>query len=251
MGSTFRTRVGGSGRVITPIEPERLQDVEAREAQLVDEKLEVGLLMMGGRYDGRWHEHGEQVDFGDIAGVIDSLVEAFDPALRLERKPVPQAGYHPQASAELLVGDVVVGSAGQVHPDVLAAFGLTGTVFAAEISLEALASLPKRTVLYKELPKFPGTRRDLAIIADRTLSAETLRTFIAAKAGGAMGDGVVERVRLFDVYAGKPIAETHVSLAFAIDYRSRERTLTDTEVNSAFEGLQAQVRDTFKVEIRS
>jgi phenylalanyl-tRNA synthetase beta chain len=70
-------------------------------------------------------------------------------------------------------------------------------------------------------------------------------------AGGKLGQSVVENVRIFDVYTGKPIPETHVSLAFAIDYRSRERTLTDTEVADAFTALQDALKSRFPVEVRS
>ena len=250
VGSTFRA-AKGSGRVVKTVIADRQAEADAREVHLIDERPEVGLLMMGGRYDGRWHEHGEQLDFGDLAGVIDSVVESFEPAQPLQRVPAVLAGYHPHAAAELRIGETFIGWMGQLHPEVVAAAGLSGAVFAAELLLEPLASLPKRAIVHRELPKFPGTRRDLAIIAERTVSAESLRAFIADKAGGAMGKDVVEKVRLFDVYAGKPIPETHVSLAFAIDYRNRERTLTDTEVNTAFEELQAQVKQTFAVEIRS
>lgn len=250
VGSTFRAS-NGSGRTVKTVHAERQADADAREALLIDERPEVGVLMMGGRYDGRWHEHGEQLDFGDIAGVIDDLVESFEPAQALQRVPAVLAGYHPHAAAELRVGETLVGWVGQLHPEIIAAAGLTGAVYAAELRLEALAALPKRAIVHRELPKFPGTRRDLAVIAERTVHAEKLRLFIADNAGGAMGRDVVERVRLFDVYEGKPIPETHVSLAFAIDYRNRERTLTDTEVNAAFEALQAQVKQTFGVELRA
>jgi phenylalanyl-tRNA synthetase beta chain len=88
------------------------------------------------------------------------------------------------------------------------------------------------------------------VVAERSLPAETLRSFISEHAGGALGAAVVERVRLFDIYAGKPIPPTHVSLAFAIDYRSRERTLTDAEVGEAFTGVQRRLKEQFGVEVR-
>ncbi len=250
IGTTFRKSDRGSGRKVTPIDPARSAEAESREAELVDERPEVAILMLGGRYDGRWHERGETIDFSDMAGVLDDLFEAFDPREAVVRRPASIPGYHPHAAAELMVGDRRVGVAGIVHPDTLAHFGLSGIVVAAELSLEALGSVAKRAVVYRELPKFPGTRRDLAIVADRNTPAEALRSFIAANAGGAMGRDVVERVWLFDVYTGKPIADTHISLAFAIDYRSRDRTLTDVEVNGAFEALQASVKQAFQVEIR-
>ncbi len=72
----------------------------------------------------------------------------------------------------------------------------------------------------------------------------------AAHAGGALGPQVVEQVRLFDVYSGKPIPETHVSLAFAIEYRSPQRTLTDAEVAQAFESMIEKLTAQMHVEVR-
>ena len=70
-------------------------------------------------------------------------------------------------------------------------------------------------------------------------------------AGGELGAEMVEGVQLFDIYKGKPIPEGFASLAFAIFYRSKERTLTDEEVGPAFEAVLEKVKKRFGVEIRS
>ncbi|HET6345215.1 MAG TPA: hypothetical protein VFH51_09790, partial [Myxococcota bacterium] len=176
--------------------------------------------------------------------------EAFHPARPLSLKPAVVAGLNPFCGADLFVGDVPVGSAGQLDPEAARAWGLAGAVFVAELSLSALVAQPRQVHMHRSLPKFPGTRRDLAVVAERGLAAETLRSFIAKHAGGSLGEAVVEGVRLFDIYAGKPIPPTHVSLAFAIDYRSRERTLTDAEVGEAFTSVLRMLQEQFGVEVR-
>lgn len=244
---TKHARLFEIGVTFRPLREERADE---RDKELVEEQLRVGIVMFGGRAMERWYERGEQVDFSDLAGVLESLVDVFAPAQPLRRLPQVITGFHPHAGAELRVGDTVIGVAGQLHPDYAATAELGAEIFAAEISLDALARVPKREVRYNPIPKFPGTRRDVAVVVEKSIPAETLRTFLAENAGGAMGPGVVEQVRLFDVYAGKPIPDTHVSLAFAIEYRSRERTLTDREVGEAFEGVLERLKSTFAVEIR-
>ena len=93
-------------------------------------------------------------------------------------------------------------------------------------------------------------RRDVAVIVDRDVGAETIRRFLEQHAGGELGPGVVEYVRLFDVYEGRPIAKGKVGLAFAIDYRSCDRTLTDDEVGPVFDGVLRRLKDEFRLEIR-
>jgi phenylalanyl-tRNA synthetase beta chain len=123
-------------------------------------------------------------------------------------------------------------------------------VLLAQVSLEALDRSPRRAVKHQPLPRFPGTRRDIAVVAERSLGAETLRSFLEEHAGGDLGRESVERVSLFDVYRGKPIPPTHVSLAFAIEYRKPDRTLTDAEVNAAFDAVVARIKEEFDVEVR-
>ena len=226
IGPTFHPR--------PPVEGE-----DARERGLPHEVRSLAVALWGGRHNGRWYERGERVDFSDLAGVLENVADAVDSGVALERRPAELSGMHPRAGAELYARGRRIGVAGQLHPDRV-----------AELDLDALLGKPGERLTFKALPRFPGTRRDIAIVAPRTISAEAVLQYLHENAGGAMGAGVVERVRLFDVYRGKPIPETHVSLAFAIEYLHPERTLTDSEVNAAFDAVIEGVKRTFNVEVR-
>jgi len=223
---------------------------DERERDLPHEELRAGILLFGGRHQGRWYEAGETVDFSDVAGVTDSLIDAFSPATALGRAPSTSSVLNPHCSATLQLDGKAVGYLGMVHPQLLARFDVTGPVYVGEVTLAALTAA-RRVLRYAPLPRFPGTRRDVAVIAERGVPAETLRAFLAEHAGGKLGSSVVEEVRLFDVYSGKPVPETHVSLAFAIEYRSSDRTLTDAEVGEAFLAVQDALKQKFRVEVRS
>ena len=123
-------------------------------------------------------------------------------------------------------------------------------IFAAEIRLDCLVDPNASLTQFQSLPKFPGTRRDVAVVASRELSAESVRQYLANHAGGALGTGVVEDVAVFDVYQGKGIEPDKVSLAFGIYYRSAERTLKDAEVAEAFDAVLESLQKEFGVDIR-
>lgn len=223
---------------------------DERDRDLPQERLVAGILLAGGRHGGRWYEQGQGVDFSDLAGAVETLVEAFAPEQPFSRVPARHPILNPHAAAALRLGEEIIGYAGQLLPELGQRLDLTGPIYVAEVELAALARSQRR-IAYQPLPRFPGTRRDIAVIAPRTLSAERLRRFLADHAGGSLGPQVVEQVRLFDVYKGKPIPETHVSLAFAIEYRARDRTLTDREVGEAFAQVQEALERAFEVEVRS
>ena len=225
-------------------------DEDARNKDLPREVTRAGVCITGGRSQGRWYEHQELVDFSDLLGVVETLFEGYRLAPTVEARPACLPCFNPHCGAELWLGDTCVGVAGQLDGAYLGEFGIERPVFAAEVSLDALAALPLEPYQYKPLPKFPAMRRDLAVIAPRTMPAEAVRVFIRNHAGGALGAHVVEAVRLFDVYQGKPIATTHVSLAFAIDYRHAQRTLTDEEVGAAFAQLMERLQSDLRIEVR-
>ncbi|MEM6533678.1 MAG: phenylalanine--tRNA ligase subunit beta [Myxococcota bacterium] len=247
LGATFHpkgTRSTGTGA--PPPRPE--SDERGLDAALPVEERRIGIALWGERDAQRWYGSGTPVDFSDLAGILDSLFARF--RLPVERVVAERVATNPYATAELRSEGLAIGWAGQLHPAVLAPYGIEGLVFAAEISLTALERVRGIPVRANPLPKFPATRRDVAVLAPRTLASAELARYLSEEAGGALGASVVEQVRLFDVYAGKGIPEDRVSLAFAIEYRHPSRTLTDDEVTEAFSAAVAGLVERFGVEIR-
>ena len=105
-------------------------------------------------------------------------------------------------------------------------------IFLAELDLETLLPLRRKTPRYQPLPAFPEVRRDVALVVPEEVThAQILEVLRKAKIPH------MERIELFDVYRGPKIPSGHKSLAYAVTYRSRERTLRDEEVNRAHEQL--------------
>lgn len=236
IGTTFHPSEGGA--------------TDARDAKLPFQQERLAVVIWGLRHGYSWFGKQDAVDPADIVGIVENLVAAFAPARGFSIQPMAIDGLNPHASGELSLGGVAAGWVGTLHPAWLRAHDVRGPVFAAEISLDALARAERRSANAVRLPRYPGTRRDLAVLAPRDLPSERIRSYIESRAGGDLGPEVVERVQLFDVFSGKGIDPSQVSLAFAIEYRHRTRTLKDDEVNQAFETVIADLKRDLGLEIR-
>jgi len=152
---------------------------------------------------------------------------------------------HPGAAAALEVGGVVVGSLGQLHPDVASAFGLEVGCAVMELDLEALAALPEQEIRFREVSRQPSVRRDLAVVVDTGQPAGEVLEAIR-KTGGKD----LISVELFDRYAGKGIAEGRTSLAFRLVFQRFDRTLKDEEVTKTTDRIVKMLAHRFKGELR-
>ncbi|MCP3099490.1 phenylalanine--tRNA ligase subunit beta [Myxococcus sp. K15C18031901] len=197
----------------------------------------VAGLMWGRRGGGRsWTQKDARADFFDLKGAVEAVLGA----LRVEGltwAPGGPAAYHPKASAELTGADgTVLGHVGEVHPRVVKALGLPEGVFVFEVDTEPLYAAARLVPAYHPLPKFPAVLRDLAVVVPLELANDAVRKVIL-EVGGAL----VEDALVFDVYTGKPIPEGKKNLAYALRYRSPERTLTDVEVSEAHQRIVDEV----------
>ncbi len=142
--------------------------------------------------------------------------------------------YHPGRSSLItLGGKVVLGAFGELHPNIVRLYDLTGGAVGMEIYLEALpeprAKKAKPPLIRSELQP---VSRDFAFTMARTTPAETL-----VKALLAVEKQLITAVDVFDVYTGKSAAEEHASIAIRVTLTPREKTLTDAEIQAISEKL--------------
>jgi phenylalanyl-tRNA synthetase beta chain len=206
--------------------------------------------VVAGALAGRWHEptwddKPPQLDFFDGKGIVEALAEALGIArwrLRQADKPWLQPG----RSAEVLVGGDVAGWIGEVAPGVLDAYDARGPVVLFELQLKPLLKAASGVRAFAETPRYPAVELDIALVVPEDVTAERVEQAIAS-AGGKLLEGV----RLFDVYRGAGVTEGRKSLAFALTYRSAERTLTDEEVAAVHEKLVRKVTSAVGGELRT
>ena len=180
--------------------------------------------------------HREQLSiaaFGDMDFFrFKGVIEAVSLELKTgEIKYKPNAEYpfmHPGRAADLYFGDRKIGFMGQVHPLTAANFECPAESFVAVIDLEPLCERYVEIPKSKELPKFPGVMRDIAVVVDRNVPQGDVLEIIRQRGGK-----LLESAELFDCYEGIQVGLNKKSLAYSLSFRDPQRTLTDEDVEKA------------------
>ncbi|MFA5876558.1 MAG: phenylalanine--tRNA ligase subunit beta, partial [Candidatus Margulisiibacteriota bacterium] len=134
---------------------------------------------------------------------------------------------------------------GKLHPAVAAHYKIKKPVYILEINLSLLFGLVGKREKYRPLPKYPAVDRDVAMIVSADISYQSIRDSILKSAGAR-----VEKVELFDLFAGQNIPPGHYSLALHVVYRDQHKTLSDDEVNQLHARVLETLKDSLKIEIR-
>ncbi len=197
------------------------------------EWLHLGILMTGNHHSPHWAEKPKPVDFYHFKGVVEHMLHALGIEARFLPVGDHDPRFHPGRSAYVHdKDDQRLGVIGEIHPNIAREYEFRQRVYVGEFSLNALRHAAAHTVAYRPLPIFPPVLRDIAILVPEEVPVGQLFDTIRE-----VGGDWLESVQLFDRYTGSHIPEGLHSLAFSLVFRSRERTLTDEEVNQRVEQI--------------
>lgn len=180
--------------------------------------------VLGGDWSGAgWWGGGRPVDWSDAVRI--SLAVANCVGVRLTIEQAALAPWHPGRCAALSVNGTEIGHAGELHPQVVASFGLPARACALELDLSALTAAARPVPEAPRVWPFPVAKEDLALVVDDEVPAERI-----AEALRVGGGELLEQVRLFDVYRGQQIPDGKKSLAFSLRLRAPDRTLSEADI---------------------
>lgn len=198
----------------------------ARGASELPEELErIGLLLCGLNGEESWTEPSRKFDFFDLKGIVENLCRSLGVSTaRFAQVECPYLV--PGQAARFFAGGEEAGVLGELHPDVVEGFGLEGEFFVAELHAGTLYSNLEEKTAYRRVGRFPNVKVDIALVVDERLEARLVEEEIERS-----GAGHLRSVRLFDVYRGPQVPTGRKSLAFALEFESEEKTLTDDETH--------------------
>lgn len=221
-------------------------------------------ILMGQANQADWNQAERTTDFYDVKGIVDALLAELgvtnyeihrinkyeqwkeiltryysnlssDEQKRVDivsLKKYYDTYYHPGVSAFYTINNVPIVWYGELHPQVSKNFDLPGKVYMFEIDLEAVLSLTIPAFRYTSFSKFPGTSRDLAIVAPVSVSSGEILSIIKEHGGEYL-----ESASIFDVYEGEHIEAGYRSLAYNLQFRSMDGTLNDEDIDGNIQAI--------------
>jgi phenylalanyl-tRNA synthetase beta chain len=220
----------------------RLFEVGSIFTRAAGEQTTCGIVWTGAADPPHWSQRPRDLDFFDIRGVVETLCHAHGAEIHMQPSRVTYLVEGRQGTASTLPRwanpsglptDCPVGIAGQLTPAVAEKFGIPEVlpVYVAELNLEVLATL-QSPLRVSALPRFPSVVRDVSVLVDESVSSASIRETI-----DDLRIGILDERREFDRYQGKGIPEGKISWSVRLTFRSSERTLTDTEVQTAVDSV--------------
>ncbi|MCP4956824.1 MAG: phenylalanine--tRNA ligase subunit beta [Photobacterium aquimaris] len=214
---------------------------QSAENGMRQEMMLAGVIA-GNRSDEHWDIETNTVDFFDLKGDLEAVLEltAKD---AYSFKAAKHPALHPGQSAAIVVDGKEIGFIGTVHPELERKFGLNGRTIVFEIEWAAINTrmLPEAVAI----SKFPANRRDIAVVVNEDIAAGDV-----VAACRENGGELLKAVNLFDVYTGKGVDDGQKSLAIALTLQSTERTLEEADIAAAVESIVNALAEKFDASLR-
>ena len=199
--------------------------IDRGKQELPWEKNHLGCLVSGLWNPEDW-QGKRAVDFYDLKGSLEHLFYA----LRVEKVSFSSEVNEPfltrGRAATILIDGCSMGYLGELHPRTKELYDLKGNILVAEIDLDAFAEAISLSLSYREISRFPAIVRDVSLLVRKEITASALLHYVRQER-----EELLEKVSIFDIYEGERIPVELRSIGLRFVYRSKERTLTDEEVN--------------------
>ncbi|MDD5748386.1 MAG: phenylalanine--tRNA ligase subunit beta [Actinomycetota bacterium] len=190
----------------------------------------IGILLSGMASSQHWSVSQREFDFFDLKGIVENILHTLfigNYSLKKVERPFLKSG----RGSMLQVEGKDAGFLGELKSEVVEAYDIKGHVYVAEISTDCLIQAAGEPE-HREIGRFPGVKVDISIIVDDGVECERVENIIRANGGE-----LLESVSLFDLYKGTQIPDGMKSLAFSLEFRSFERTLSDEDVNERVDSI--------------
>ncbi len=184
-------------------------------------------------------------DFFTMKGVVETLLTGLGAKKREEYDPNSGKPFlHPGRQANIIYDGEVIGYLGEVHPGVCDNYDIKTRVYVAVLDMPKVLPVTSYDRKFEGIAKFPAVTRDISMVVPKSILAGQIEKIIAQRGGK-----ILEKFELFDIYEGEQIDKDHKSMAYALSFRDKAKTLQDEDVNAAMkkimnglEGLGIELR---------
>ena len=190
-----------------------------------------------------WHDSKKEYDLFTIKGFVQSIADLCKTKIRFA--PSNNTIFHPTMQMDIQLGKTIIGSFGQIHPNLLDNKKLPKSIFIIELDLDKLSEVAETTPRFKAIPEIPAIKRDLALLSPAKVAHRDIQKILVAEGGSLLED-----CHLFDVYQGKGIQEGYRSLAYSLSFRDQKKTLTDTEVQPLIDKMVEKLDKALQIKLR-
>ena len=189
--------------------------------------------------------YGEKETFFKLKGEIEALFAGLRMKKASYAAEKNNPSYHPGRCAAISIDGQVIGVMGQVHPLVAKNYGIDSEVYCAELNFTKMLGLRLPEPTFTPLPKYPAVSRDLALICDEEITVAQMEDVISASAGK-----LLRKIQLFDIYRGVGVPEGKKSMAFSLQLRADDRTLTDSDSEAVVNNVLTAVKERLHATLR-
>lgn len=215
------------------------------DARLTRELTNLCIGLVGKKSDS-WEQAQGEYSFFDLKGIVETLLQKLRVAdFRFAQSAQAPSFFIAGRCAAVMAGEENLGFLGEVKKEVLEKFDLACSVYVCELALHRLLGHISQEKKFVPLARFPSIDRDVSLIAPQQVLSEQITSLIQK-----IGRDLVEKVTLFDQYSGEQIPSGSRGLAYSIEYRSKERTLTAEEVDKLHTQVRKALSEELKVQVR-
>ncbi len=207
------------------------------------EEKKIAVLLAGNRFD-KDHTSGEvKYDYYDIKGIVDAICDFCK--IKPEFKTSGELFFHPYQQSEVSAKNAVIGVFGKIHPSVCESLDIGVDCYLVELSVDKLFDCHNAVIRYTEIPKFPSSRRDIAIVIDENINSEMIIN--AIKESNVQ---ILQEIKVFDIFKGGNIEKGKYSLAISLMFNKITATLIDSEMDEAVKKILNNLEKKFGAKIR-
>jgi phenylalanyl-tRNA synthetase beta chain len=234
-------RNGRKSLQIFEMAPVYTQEADKDEATQSDV---LSIAISGGRSTHHWSQSMENADIFDLKGYLENIAQHLS-GTELKFKACDNQTYAPGECAEIHAKGNVIGYLGRAHRSVAKAYDIDQDIYIAELHIKSLLQKKSKAAKFESLPEHPASLRDIAVMVDAHVATGNMRSSVT-KAGGKL----LKTVDIFDIYTGDQVPVGKKSVALSLTFQSHERTLTDKDMDKAWNKILKTLQHQYQAELR-